>query len=333
MKALVIGASGFVAGKLIQRLLNDEKIGDSTITDLILADLVKPSVPTSPTTNVKIHSLSVDITDADSVRKMLEDLPNVIFHLAAIVSGDAEKNFDLGYKVNVDGTRLILDIIRENENYTPRFVFTSSLAVYGTPVPPTIPDDYQTTPRGSYGTQKAIAELFLEDYTRRGYVDAVSIRFPTIAIRPGKPNKAASSFVSGIIREPLNGVEAVLPVKLDFRHPVASPQKAVEGLIKAALLEPKRPGDRTFNIPSLCVSVKEMIEALERVAGKKVTGLIKHEPDPFILGVVENWPQGFSCQKAIELGFTADKSYDDIIRGYMKDELGAEPNPKVPKLV
>ena len=333
MKVLVIGASGFVAGKLIQRLLKDEKIGDVRITDLVLADLVEPPVPTSPTTNIKIHPLSADITDTDSVKLMLEHLPDVIFHLAAIVSGDAERNFDLGYKVNVDGIRLILDTIKEKANYTPRFVFTSSLAVYGTPVPPTIPDDYQTTPRSSYGTQKAIAELFLEDYTRKGYVDAVNIRFPTIAIRPGKPNKAASSFVSGIIREPLNGVEAVLPVKLDFRHPVASPRQAVEGLIKAALLEPKRPGDRTFNIPSLCVSVKEMIEALERVAGKKVTALIKHEPDPFILSVVENWPQGFSCDKAIELGFTADKSYDDIIRGYMKDELGVESDAKAPKLL
>ena len=319
MNVLVIGASGFIGRKLVERLALDGKVGNDEIAVLTLADAVKPNdFPESNTIHMK--ALQVDITDASSVQELLEDSPSVIFHLAAIVSGQAESDFDLGYKVNVDGTRLLLDAIKNKEGYKPRLVFTSSLAVYGPPLPAIVPDDYATTPRGSYGSQKAIAELLLEDYTRKGFVDAVSIRFPTIAIRPGKPNAAASSFISGIIREPLNGQEATLPVNLDFRHTVASPKAAVAYLLRAATYQPVNPGDRTLQMPGISLLVEEMIEALERVAGKEVTSLIKHKPDPFVIGIVDSWPKNFEAQRALELGFVADKSYDDIIIDYMKDE-------------
>lgn len=328
MRVAIIGASGFIGSKLAVKLLAEGKVGNKKITALTLVDLNKPEIPTG-SSQIKTTSLSIDLTDPSSIEEVLKETPDIIFHLAAVVSGEAETNFELGYAVNVDGARSLLETIRAREDYKPRFVFSSSLAVYGSPMPAIIPDDYATTPRGSYGTQKAIVELLLEDYTRKGYVDAVSIRFPTIAIRPGKPNKAASSFVSGIIREPLNGVEAVLPVNLDFRHTVASPRKAVDYLIQAAVLDTKRPGDRTFNVPGVSLTVKEMIEALERVAGKEVTNLIKHKPDPFIIGIVDNWPKQFENRKAIELGFEPDKSYDEIIRTYMKDELGKLPAKKM----
>jgi len=220
----------------------------------------------------------------------------------------------------VDGTRLLLDTIRSIPDYKPRFVFTSSLAVYGPPIPEIVPDDWATTPRGSYGTQKAIVELYCEDHTRKGYVDAVSIRLPTIAIRPGKPNAAASSFISGIIREPLHGQDATLPVNLDFRHTVASPAAAVGYLLHAATYEPSQPSDRVLQMPGISLTVQEMIDALERVAGKEVVQLIQHKSDPFICSIVDNWPTNFEAKRALALGFVPDKSYDDIVVQFMKDE-------------
>lgn len=263
MNVLIIGASGFIGRRLGDQLARDGKlIGDDDckiIAKLMLADKVKPELPRDESDDAtQVKRVEVDITDPASVQTILQDTPAVIFHLAAIVSGDAETNFELGYKVNVDGTRVLLDAIKVMEGYTPRFVFSSSLAVYGPPMPDIIPDDYATTPRGSYGTQKAIVELMLEDYTRKGYVDGVSIRFPTIAIRPGKPNKAASSFVSGMVREPLSGLEAPLPVNMDFRHTVASPQVAVDYLLRAATFHPEQPGDRTLQMPGVSLTVKEM---------------------------------------------------------------------------
>lgn len=330
MHVLVVGASGFVGSKLSQQLMMDGQLDGETITVLTLVDARKPEITIpSPHTNKieQVQQLELDISDSHQhIERLLFEgpvpPPKIIFLLAAIVSGDAEQNFELGYKVNVEGTKILLEAIRSKSNYKPRLVFTSSLAVYGTPLPDIIPDDCATTPRGSYGTQKAIVELYLEDYTRKGFVDAISIRYPTIAIRPGKPNKAASSFISGIIREPLNGQQAILPVDMDFRHTIASPQKAVEYALKAATLKPARPGDRVFNVPGVCVTVREMIAALERATNKQTVALIQHQEDPFILGIVKHWPKEFDCQKALRLGFQPDDSYDDILQVYMRDELG-----------
>jgi len=330
MRVLVIGASGFVGNKLAQELLNTGELGGDEITELTLVDVQKPHVAVDDGINNKTEytQLAVDMSNYTCVKKLIDSCkPQVIFHLAAVVSGEAEANFDLGYKVNVDGGRNLLEAIRHSllaSAPPPRLVFTSSLAAYGTPLPEIILDDYATTPRSSYGTQKAIVELLMEDYTRKGFVDAVTIRYPTIAIRPGKPNKAASSFISSIVREPLNGQEAVLPVNLDFRHTIASPRKAVEYLLHAATLRPQLPGDRTFNVPGVSLTVKEMIKALENVAGKETTALIKHQPDPFICKIVESWPKDFDCQKALRLGFEPDKSYEEVLRAYMQDELGKE---------
>ena len=337
MRILVIGASGFVGTKLARKLMVDGQLGEQDISELTLVDIQKPEIPVNEESKIKVNQQKVDMSQEQNVQNLVEESrPDVIFHLAAIVSGEAESNFDLGYKVNVDGTRFLLETIRHkvlssNGFKPPRMVFTSSLAVYGTPLPKIIPDDYATTPRCSYGVQKAICELYLEDYTRKGYADAISIRYPTIAIRPGKPNKAASSFISGIVREPLNGQEAVLPVNMDFRHTVASPRKAVEFLLQAATLKPENPGDRAFNVPGVSLTVQEMVEALQRVAGKETTALIQHKPDPFIVNIVESWPKEFDCQKALRLGFLPDASYDDILRAYMKDELGTESPTKKQK--
>jgi D-erythronate 2-dehydrogenase len=336
MHVLIIGASGFIGRRLVARLVKDGKIGEEPITRLTMADSIEPDQV--PSTTIKTRSLAADITDPASIQKVLHDPddvdnataipPDMIFHLAAIVSGAAEMDFELGYKVNVDGIRLLLDAIKSmGDEYKPRLVFSSSMAVYGPPIQDIIPDDYATTPRSSYGTQKAIAELLLEDYTRKGFVDGISIRFPTIAIRPGAPNKAVSSFISGIIREPLHGLQARLPVDLEFRHPVASPYAAVGYLLHAATLKPTNHEDRTLNMPSICLSVKDMIAALEKIAGNDVVSLIFHDPDPFVNQVVKAWPRQIEFRRATQLGFKGDSSYEDIIKSFMKDE-GLIPSKK-----
>ncbi|NEV80247.1 SDR family oxidoreductase, partial [Rhodopseudomonas sp. BR0C11] len=250
--------------------------------------------------------------------------PEVIFHLAAIVSGEAEADFDKGYRINLDGTKHLIDAIRaEGDDYHPRLVFTSSIAVFGAPFPDKIGDEFLSAPLTSYGTQKAICELLIADYTRKGFFDGVGIRLPTICVRPGKPNKAASGFFSNIIREPLNGEEAVLPVSDEVMHWHASPRSAVGFLIHAATMDTAAMGPRrSLSMPGLPATVGEQIAALERVAGKAVAARIKREPDPTIIGIVAGWPRNFSTDRALKLGFTtAEKTFDDIIRIHIEDEL------------
>ena len=323
MHVLVIGASGFIGTKLTNRLAADGAIGDTPITHVTLADVIPPTMPLEDVP-FGIDTIKFDITDPASIAEVLSGKPDYIFHLAAVVSGDAEKNFELGYAVNVEGTKLLLEAIRADANYTPRLVFTSSLAVFGPPLPAVIPDSQACTPKSSYGTQKAMCELLVEDYTRKGFLDGISIRFPTITVRPGAPNKAASSFISGIIREPVANMPAVCPVSLDTRCAVASPKASVGFLIRAATLTADEVGDgpRTFNMPSLTVSVKEMIASLERTTGKHATELIKHEPDPFIMKIVNSWPQEIEAARAKALGFEPDTSYDTIIETYIDEDLG-----------
>ena len=262
-----------------------------------------------------------------TAEKLIADRPEVIFHLAAIVSGEAELDFDKGYRINLDGTRMLFDAIRlAGDGYKPRVVFTSSIAVFGAPFPEAIGDEFFHTPLLSYGTQKAIGELLLADYSRRGFMDGVGIRLPTICIRPGLPNKAASGFFSGILREPLAGKEAVLPVSEDVRHWHASPRSAVGFLIHAASIDTATVGPRrNLTMPGLSATVGEQIAALRRVAGEKVAARIRREPDTFIMGIVAGWPRNFAPRRALELGFTtAEKTFDDIIKIHIDDELGGK---------
>jgi nucleoside-diphosphate-sugar epimerase len=243
------------------------------------------------------------------------------------VSGEAEAEFDKGYRINLDGTRYLIDAIRAiGGGYRPRLVFTSSIAVFGAPFPDKIGDEFFHTPLTSYGTQKSICELLINDYTRKGLLDGISIRLPTICVRPGKPNKAASGFFSNIIREPLAGEEAVLPVSEDVRHWHASPKSAVGFLLHAGTMDLSTMGARrNLSMPGLSVTVGEQIAALDRVAGKNVTARIKRVADPVIVGIVSGWPRDFVADRALKLGFTtAEKTFDDIIRIHIEDELGGK---------
>ncbi|MBV8031896.1 MAG: SDR family oxidoreductase [Betaproteobacteria bacterium] len=263
-----------------------------------------------------------DLSTPGEAEKLIAARPELIFHLAAVVSGEAEADFEKGYRVNLDGTRQLFEAIRlAGEGYRPKVVFTSSIAVFGAPFPDAIGDEFLNAPLTSYGTQKAIGELLLSDYSRRGFFDGIGIRLPTICVRPGKPNKAASGFFSGILREPLAGQEAVLPVPETVRHWFASPRAAIGFLLHAAALDTRRLGDRrNLSMPGLSATVGEQIEALRGVAGEKAARLIRREPDPAIMRIVEGWPRNFDARRALELGFRADASFDDIIRFHLEDE-------------
>ncbi len=320
MKVLIIGGAGMVGGKLARRLAQDGELVGKTISSLALYDVVAASPPAGAKMPVEI--LTGDLPAAGEAERVLAERPDLIFHLAAIVSGEAELDFDKGYRINLDGTRALLEAIR-TAGHKPRLVFTSSIAVFGAPFPEAIGDEFFNTPLTSYGTQKTICELLIADYTRKGFLDGISIRLPTICVRPGKPNKAASGFFSNIMREPLAGEEAVLPVSESVRHWHASPRAAVGFLTHAASLDTGKVGPRrALTMPGLSVTVGEQIAALKKVAGDKVAARIRREPDPFIEGVVAGWPRNFAPTRAIGLGFRADTSFEDIIRIHIEDELG-----------
>src|SRR3982075_1259996 len=314
-----------VGRKLTERLLRDGRLGDREISRLTLQDVVAATKPANA--SIPVDIVTCDFSDPATAPALVAGRPDAIFHLAAIVSGEAELDFDKGYRINLDGTRMLLDAIRLiGGGYKPRVGFTSSIAGFGAPFPDAIGDEFFHTPLLSYGTQKAIGELLLADYSRRGFMDGIGIRLPTICIRPGLPNKAASGFFSNILREPLAGKEAVLPVSEDVRHWHASPRSAVGFLIHAATMDRAAPGARrNITMPGLSATVGEEIAALKRVAGEKVAGRIKREPDPFIVGIVDGWPRNFDARRALKLGFTtAEKTFDDIIRIHIEDELGGK---------
>src|SRR3954447_11411498 len=310
--------------KLSSRLLADGAVAGQSIERLTLADVVPPAPPADP--SGEVAAVSADLTAPREPDRLVATRPGLIFHLAAIVSGEAEADFDKGYRVNLDGTRALLDAVRAAhvaDGYRPRLVFASSIAVYGAPLPNPIPEDFHHTPLTSYGTQKAIDELLLGDYTRRGFVDGVGVRLPTICIRPGRPNKAASGFFSNILREPLVGQEAVLPVPETVRHWHASPRSAVGFLVRAAAIDSDLLGPhRNLAMPGLSATVGEQIDALRRVAGEDAVTLIRHEPDESIMSIVGNWATGLDATRARSLGFTAETSFDEIIRVHIEDELG-----------
>jgi D-erythronate 2-dehydrogenase len=309
VKTLIIGAGGMIGRKLAAQLPDQE---------LVLQDVV-------PFEGASVVS---DLSAPGEAEKLVASRPQLIFHLAAVVSGEAEADFDKGYRVNLDATRRLFEAIRK-EDYKPRVVFTSSIAVFGAPFPDAIGDEFLNAPLTSYGTQKAIAELLLSDYSRRGIFDGIGIRLPTICVRPGKPNKAASGFFSGIIREPLAGQEAVLPVPESVRHWFASPRAAIAFLLHAAEINADQLGTRrNLSMPGISATVGEQIEALRKVAGDKVARLIRREPDPAILRIVEGWPRNFDAKRALALGFRADQSFEQIIRVHVEDELQKNPAPQ-----
>ncbi len=322
MHVLCTGAAGMIGRKLTARLAKDGALGGRTISCLTLTDMVTP--PPADGGGAEIVTTAVDLTMPGAAEQAIAGRPDVIFHLAAIVSGEAETDFDKGYAVNFAGTRALLEAIRlAGERYRPKVVFASSIAVFGAPFPEAIPDDFIHTPLTSYGTQKAMSELLLADYSRRGFLDGVGIRLPTIVVRPGRPNKAASSFFSSIIREPLAGQEAVLPVDEGVRHWFASPCAAVGFLVHAAEFDRDRLGPRVnLTMPGVCCTVGEEIASLARIAGPKVAARIRREPDDLVARIVSGWPQKFDARRAAALGFTAEASFDDIIRAHIEDELG-----------
>jgi len=273
-------------------------------------------------------SVVSDLAVPGEAEKLIASRPQTIFHLAAVVSGEAEADFDKGYRVNLDATRLLFEAIRK-QNYRPRVVFTSSIAVFGAPFPEAIGDEFLNAPLTSYGTQKAIGELLLSDYSRRGIFDGIGLRLPTICVRPGKPNKAASGFFSGIIREPLAGQEAVLPVPETVRHWFASPRAAIGFLLHAAKLDTATLGARrNLSMPGISATVGEQIDALSKVAGEKAARLIRRQPDATIMRIVEGWPRNFDTRRALALGFRADASFEEIIRIHIEDEVQKTPAPR-----
>ncbi|MEQ1404807.1 D-erythronate dehydrogenase [Neorhizobium sp. Rsf11] len=323
MHILIIGAAGMVGRKLAARLIADGGIGEKPIEKLTLVDVVEPEHPEG--FGGSVVTRKADLSAPGEAEQLIESRPDMIFHLAAIVSAEAELDFDKGYRVNLDGTRYLFDAVRVAHNqdgYGPRVIFTSSIAVVGAPLPFPIPDDFHLTPLTSYGTQKAISELLLSDYTRRGFFDGIGIRLPTVCIRPGKPNKAASGFFSNILREPLIGQEAILPVSEDVRHWHTSPRSAVGYLIHAAKLDLDEVGPhRNLSMPGVSATVGEQIEALRRAAGERAVRLIRRVPDEMIMKMVAGWAPGFEAKRATALGFTAEKNFDEIIRVHIEDEL------------
>jgi len=322
MHILVTGAAGMIGRKLTERLVTDSALHGRAIEKLTLADIFPVATP--PGNAATADVVTQDLASPGVADNLIAARPDVIFHTAGVVSAEAELDFDKGYRSNLDGMLALLEAIRRaGGGYQPKLIFTSSCAAFGGPFPDIIDDRFHLTPHTSYGTQKAICELLLADYTRRGFVDGVGLRLPAICVRPGKPNKAASGFFSSIIREPLAGHEAVLPVDEKILHTHASPRAAVGFLIHAAGLSPEQLGPRiNLTMPGVSCTVAEQIAALRRIAGDKVAARVRREPDPLVMRIVDGWPHRFDAARASELGFVAERSFDEIIRIHIEDELG-----------
>ncbi len=323
MRVLIIGGAGMVGQKLAKALAVDPsiapKISEMVLYDVVEAHKIEAAFP--------VKTMTGSLADPAQAPVLAAMKPDLIYHLAAIVSGDAEKNFEKGWEINARGSWYLLEALRaEHEksagNYVPKLIFTSSIAVFGPPFPDKIGDDFLCAPMTSYGAQKAMTELLVADYSRKGMIDGLSVRLPTICVRPGKPNLAASSFFSGIIREPLNGLDAILPVPDTVRHWHASPRSAAGFLSHAATLDLSiLGGRRSLNLPGVSCTVAEQIEALRAIAGEDAVRHIKPQPDETIMAIVRNWPRDFDPAVATRLGFTAEKSFGEIIQVYIDDDL------------
>jgi D-erythronate 2-dehydrogenase len=323
MKVIILGGAGFLGKKLALALLERGYLTHNgsrvDISKLIVFDKVEPLPPLPSDSRLEI--VTGDMTNVQTIQSLFGQNPDVIFHLAAIVSGEAEENFDLGMKVNLQATRDILEVCR-GLRPPPRFLFSSSVAVFGGDMPDIIQDDSAPFPQSSYGTQKALGELLINDYSRRGFVDGRVLRLPTIVVRPGKPNRATSSFASSIIREPLQGNVAVCPVSPDTKLWIMSPRRATESFIYAAELPADVFGKhRTVSLPGLTVSVREMIDSLGAIAGQETVSRILWQADSFIQTIVGSWPSAFAPYRALALGFQADSSMTQIIQAFLEDDV------------
>ena len=313
MNVLITGASGFLGRRLAEALLT------ANVGKLLLLDREKPVGFDDP----RVVPLAGDVAGADDIAAVLDRDIDTVFHLAAVVSGEAEADFDLGMRVNIEGCRRLLEACRHRCK-RPRVVFTSSVAVFGPSANAEIDDSTSVDPRSSYGMEKAVAELLLKDYTRRGFVDGVALRLPTVSVRPGRPNKAASSFASGIIREPLAGLESVCPVPPETRLWLLSPRATVANLLRAAQIElPYADRGRVINLPGISVSVGEMVAALERLAGPEVAGRVRWVRDRNIEAIVASWPSGWDVSRALSLGFENADDLEMIIRAHMAERVPA----------
>jgi nucleoside-diphosphate-sugar epimerase len=319
MNIVVTGAAGFLGRRLIDALLAREGLIDSRGQFQRIEQIKAFDVTSVPEVNDKrVKSIAGDIEASGVVEELIDGETVSVFHLAAIVSGQAEQDFDLGMKVNFDAARAVLERMRQLSTGA-KFVTTSSVAVFGASLPATVDDSQVWAPQSSYGTEKAMVDLMLADYSRRGFVDGRSLRMPTIVVRPGKPNRAASSFASGIIREPINGTDAVCPAAPETILWLMSPERAIENLIHGHELPAEQyTQGRVINMPGLSISVREMIEALARVAGKEVAQRVSFEADPAVERIVNSWPGNFSAVYARKLGFKFDTDFDSVIRAFIK---------------
>lgn len=315
MKILVTGGAGFLGVRLIEALLTP------AASDLLPAggSIVSADLAPCPLDDPRVVSYTGDVSDLAFVASLIDSDTTLIYHLAAVVSGQAEADFDLGLRINFDATRNLLEACRQHGK-TPRFVFASSLAVFGGPMPEQVPESLAPLPQSSYGAQKAMAELLINDYSRKGYIDSRICRLPTISIRPGKPNAAASSFASGILREPLAGEASKCPVPLDTRLWLSSPHTVINNLIHAARLDGEALGlRRTLNLPGISLQVSEMLDSLSRVGGEAARARVSFEPDERIQRIVCSWPGDFDIRRPLELGFAVDPDFDSVVRAHQRD--------------
>ncbi len=318
MKVLIIGGGGFLGQKLAGALAERGSLRGAPISEMTLADL---HAPPAVAASFPVVTCAVDVTKPSQAHTLIADQFDVIYHLAAIVSGQAEAEFDLGMNVNLLGSMNVFEAARALGT-NPVLVFTSSIAVYGGEVPDPIEDWTHLNPQTSYGSQKAAAEVLLNDFSRKGFFDGRALRLPTISIRPGKPNKAASSFMSSMFREPLQGQEAVCPVGTDYEHWFLSPRRCIENLVLGAEIPAADWGEnRCVMLPGRTYSIGEMVEAMRRVAGDEPVNRIRWEPDAQLQAIVLGWKAHFNPAKALRLGFKRDESFEDNVRYFLEDDI------------